>query len=66
MACGQVGVEPSSALYIGDAERDIQAGIAAGMPTVVALYGYLDAMDKPESWGADYEIHQANDLLSII
>lgn len=66
MACKQVDIEPSSAIYIGDAERDIQAGIAAGMPTVVALYGYLDAMDKPDSWGADYKIHKANDILNII
>jgi len=66
MACKQADIEPSSAIYIGDAERDIQAGIAAGMSTVVALYGYLDAMDKPDSWGADYKIHKANDILSII
>ncbi len=30
-----VGVEPARCVYVGDAERDIQAGRAAGMTTVV-------------------------------
>jgi len=66
MACEQAGRTPSEAIYVGDAERDIQAGVAAGMPTVVALYGYLDASDKPDSWGASYKIHKPQELLNII
>jgi phosphoglycolate phosphatase len=37
-------------VYAGDAERDIQAGRAAGMTTVVAAYGYISAEDDPRSW----------------
>jgi len=66
MACEQAGMTTSEAIYIGDAERDIQAGMAAGMPTVVALYGYLDIHDKPDSWGATYQISKPQQLLSII
>lgn len=32
---------PSQCIYVGDDERDIRAGKAAGMPTVAARYGYL-------------------------
>lgn len=66
MACEQVGVNPQYCVYVGDAERDIQAGKAAGMQTVVALFGYLDAQDKPETWGADAMIHQPEELLNFI
>ena len=31
----------SQCIYVGDDERDIRAGKAAGMPTVAARYGYL-------------------------
>jgi phosphoglycolate phosphatase len=49
-AAGLVGVAPERCVYVGDAERDIQAGRAAGMITVVAAYGYLSAEDDPGSW----------------
>lgn len=66
MACAQVGVDPQCCIYVGDAERDIQAGRAAGMQTVVALFGYLDASDRPETWGADAMIRQPEELLQLI
>lgn len=52
LACRQTGVAPAQCLYVGDAERDILAGKAAGMETWVATYGYLSNEDKPEEWGA--------------
>lgn len=66
LACAQADVKPEVCWYIGDAERDIQAGKAAGMKTVVALYGYLDINDKPSEWGADQFIHTPTDLLNLI
>lgn len=53
LAARQTGSAPEDCLYVGDAERDIIAGNAAGMQTMVALYGYLCADDRPERWGAD-------------
>ena len=52
-ACALLGLPPSSCLYIGDAERDIQAARAAGMPALAATWGYLGAADRPQDWGAD-------------
>lgn len=66
MACAQVGVDPQCCIYVGDAERDIQAGRAAAMQTVVALFGYLDISDRPETWGADAMIRQPEELLQLI
>jgi N-acetyl-D-muramate 6-phosphate phosphatase len=66
LACEQIGVNPRQCIYIGDAERDIEAGRVAGMKTVLAMYGYLDAQDQPEQWGADATIAQPLDLIALL
>ena len=62
MACEQVSVKPENCIYVGDAERDIHAGKAASMKTVVALFGYIDVTDKPDEWGADMMIEIPSQL----
>lgn len=57
------GIEPASALYIGDAKRDIDAGNAAGMTTVAVGYGYITDDDDPNRWGA---VHYVADTMSLI
>ena len=64
LACSQVGVMPEHCMYVGDAERDMIAGKAAGMKTVVALFGYIDVSDKPAEWGADALINTPIELLN--
>ena len=66
MACEQIKVKPENCIYVGDAERDIIAGKTAGMKTVVALFGYIDATDKPFEWGADAMIQTPNHLMEIL
>ena len=66
MACEQIGTTPRDCIYIGDAERDIQAGKAAGMRTAVALFGYIDENDKPEEWGADSMVYSPQGILSLL
>jgi 2-phosphoglycolate phosphatase len=56
----------SQCWYVGDAERDIQAGKAAGMHTVLARYGYIHANDQPEQWGAHADIERPQQLLQLI
>ncbi len=65
-ACRIAGAPPDKCLYVGDAERDIQAARAAGMPALVALYGYLDAGDAPEAWGAQGYIDTPIALLDYL
>ena len=56
-------LDPRDCVYVGDAERDVQAGRAAGMQTLVALFGYLGAQDRPESWRADGLLRDPGELL---
>lgn len=56
-------VAPGNCLYLGDAERDIEAARAAGMPALVAAWGYIDASDTPHTWGAHAEIRHPLDAL---
>ncbi len=59
-------VLPATAVYVGDARRDIEAGRAAGMTTVAALYGYVEAADAPMQWGADHTIRSPDELLTVL
>ena len=65
-ACSVAGVTPERCLYVGDAQRDVQAANAAGMPALVALYGYLGEDDQPEIWGAQGSIRTPAELLDWI
>lgn len=62
-ACRQAGVAPAECLYVGDDVRDMQAGRAAGMRTVAALYGYLGPDANVSIWGADCTISAPEELL---
>ena len=65
-ACRQLGDAAAQCLYIGDAQRDIEAGLGAGMKTLVALYGYLDQHDHPQQWGAHAMINHPEDAISWV
>lgn len=52
-AAEKAGHHPDQCIYIGDDQRDIIAGKAAGMATVVAAYGYGTEDAEVHSWGAD-------------
>jgi N-acetyl-D-muramate 6-phosphate phosphatase len=56
-------VAPAACIYVGDAERDVQAAHAAGMRAVVAIYGYLRADENWQDWGGDGFIAQPAELL---
>lgn len=66
LACRQAGSEPAQCLYLGDAERDVQAGRKAGMRTLIAGFGYLGEQDQPQSWGADGIIGHPLELLDYL
>jgi len=52
-AAAKLGVDAQLCVYVGDAERDVVAARAAGMKSIVAAYGYINADAKPESWSPD-------------
>ncbi len=65
-AARRLGSPAEGCMYIGDDERDVQAGRAAGMWTVVALYGYLGENAAPHSWEAHAAIERPLDLLEVV
>jgi len=65
-ACRLAGIEPGECVYVGDAERDIQAGREAGVHTLAAVFGYLRNDDRPERWGADALVRAPGDILRWI
>lgn len=65
-AARQIGIDPSRCVYVGDDERDIVAGLAAGMKTVAAGYGYLGQKADPAAWGAHATINSPAALLQLL
>lgn len=65
-AARQLGVAPAQCVYVGDDERDIVAGLAAGMQTVAATYGYLGEKAEIEGWGAHAQINSPLALLQLL
>lgn len=65
-AAARLGVAPETCVYVGDDERDIVAGLAAGMGTVAATYGYLGAKNDPLEWGAHAAIKSPRELLQLL
>jgi len=65
-AARRMGVDASRCVYVGDDERDIVAGLAAGMATVAVTYGYLGAQADTSRWGANATINCVNELLPLL
>jgi phosphoglycolate phosphatase len=65
-AARRLRVQPHQCIYVGDDERDIVAGHAAGMRTVAASYGYLGRNADTYLWNADARIDSPLDLLALL
>jgi phosphoglycolate phosphatase len=60
------GVTADAACYVGDDLRDVEAGRAAGLRTVIASYGYLGNGVPFTQWGADFIIDSPLELTRLI
>ncbi len=65
-AARRLGVEAARCVYVGDDERDMAAGRAAGMLTVAATYGYLGADGDTTRWEAHASIAAPLELLQFL
>ncbi|MCC5857957.1 MAG: HAD-IA family hydrolase [Ectothiorhodospiraceae bacterium] len=63
-ACELLGLDPARVVLVGDAMRDVVSGQRAGTATLIALFGYICAEDRPADWGADGLISHPLDLLT--
>ena len=64
-AAQSIGIDASKCIYVGDDERDIIAARAAGMPAVVALWGYRLSEDDPFAWQGDVLVHEPAQLCEM-
>lgn len=65
LASNLIGIPAADCIYVGDDERDVIAGRAAGMRTLVAAWGYLGNGKPPAEWGADAIVTAPNEILSF-
>jgi 2-phosphoglycolate phosphatase len=65
-AARRLGMAAGRCAYVGDDHRDVVAGRAAAMRTVVAAWGYLGEGDAPDAWGADHVIERPDELPGLI
>ena len=65
-AARRIGLSPAECVYVGDDERDIIAGRAAGMRAIAATYGYMGAKADVSAWGADDAIESPLSLLQCL
>lgn len=71
MALEKLGLPRAAAptvLYIGDHLRDIEAGNAANMPTILAAYGYISSDEQAslKKWGATYTVETPMQLKQLL
>lgn len=65
-ACEKSGIIANKSLYVGDAARDIEAGKAAGMTTIGALFGYILTDENPKDWNADFYINHPSEIIQLL
>ena len=65
-ACATLKRKNTVSLYIGDHERDMQAGTAAGLTTIAALYGYIENIQQTQQWPANYYVQTIAELHTLL
>ncbi len=64
-AARRLELAPADCWYVGDDLRDIQAGKAAGMPTIAAGWGYCGLIE-PQNWDADCIAEQPMQIAQLL
>lgn len=64
--CAAIQCTPANTWYIGDSLSDLKASRNAGMPCVLADYGYLPRQENTRAWAADHYIAQPKELIEIL
>lgn len=65
-AARRLAVPPEFCVYVGDDRRDVEAGRAAGMATVIAAWGYLGFGEPVAAWGGDAIVETPDELLALL
>lgn len=65
-ACEIAGAPPHEALYVGDAEIDVRAARAAGMPVAIVGFGYAPEESTVRGWEPDYYTATVESLRALV
>ncbi len=65
-ACKCIACLPEQCVYVGDAKRDIEAANAAGMYSLIALYGYINDKEDIDAWNASASIGSPLDVIDYL
>jgi len=62
-ACNLLNAHPQHSIYIGDTETDVIASKAAGIKSLIALYGYIREDENPYDWQATGYIKNPEEII---
>lgn len=65
-ACQCINCLPENSIYVGDAKRDIEAANAAGMYSLIALYGFIGDKEDVNKWNASAKISSPLDIIEYL
>lgn len=65
-ACDCIGCHPQNCIYVGDAKSDIEAANAAGMFSLIALYGFIAESENVDNWDASATISSPLDVIQYL
>ncbi len=65
-ACACINCLPENCIYVGDAKCDIDAANAAGMYSLIALYGYFNNKDNITTWNASSAVATPLDIINYL
>lgn len=65
-ACQCIDCLPENCIYVGDAKRDIEAANAAGMHSLIALYGFIGDKEDANKWNASAKISSPLDVIGYL
>lgn len=65
-ACKCIACLPEHCVYVGDAKRDVEAANAAGMYSLIALYGYINSKDDVNKWDATAKISSPLEIIEYL
>lgn len=65
-AAAVMQLAPAECIYLGDDLRDMQAAQAAGMPGIVARYGYIGSPQETAGWPAQGAVDSPPQLLQYL
>lgn len=61
-----INISPENCYYVGDAPRDIEAGNRAGMPTIIAGWGYILDLTVCNKWQSDHLCLLPQDIIKLL